>query len=67
MCEYVYIVVETDWYALACCNIWHYKYIPLVCEGEGKFRYSDFHAIDCTFFFSALIYVCFHLGNYRCT
>lgn len=51
MCEYVHRVAETDWYALVCHNIWHHKYIPVLSEGGGKLRYSDFHTVDCTFFF----------------
>jgi len=65
MCEYVHTVVETDWCALVCRNIWHYKYVPVVSEGGGRFRYLDFHADDCTFFFAVLVYVYLHLGNYR--
>lgn len=57
MCDYIYKVVETDWCALVCHNIWHYKYIPVVSEGGGKFRYSDFHAVDCTFLFPVFVYV----------
>lgn len=65
VCVNTYTVVATDWYALVCHNIWHYKYIPGVSEGGGKCRYSDFHGVDCTFFFLALVYVCLHLGNRR--